>query len=247
MRVTHGGKLKYKIFDIHAHIAPSTDDGASNLNMSMEMIRSAYKQGVRKIVCTSHDYCDVEQYHKNFELLKRKVKKENLDIEVYPGLEIYGSMYGIDSIIEDLKNHNLLTINNTRYVLIEFHQQTDANTIVYCAQKLKRNGYNMVLAHVERYSNLFAKPIWLAALRYLGVLFQVNAYSLNDEANEKIKRRARNMLRDKEISFVGSDAHRTDHRPYAICNGIDYIYNNCDPEYAQNICYKNAERLFNIN
>ena len=76
---------------------------------------------------------------------------------------------------------------------------------------------------------------------------QINAYSLVDETNENIKRHARKLLKEKCVTFIGSDAHRTDHRAYMIKHGIDYIYNNCDVAYANDICYKNAERVLNMN
>ena len=54
---------------------------------------------------------------------------------------------------------------------------------------------------------------------------------------------ARQLLKDKMVMFIGSDAHRTNHRPSNVKSGIDYIYENCDKEYADAVCYKNAEQL----
>ena len=43
------------ITDLHNHIVPNVDDGSDSFEMSLEMIRMLYNQGVRNIYCTSHD------------------------------------------------------------------------------------------------------------------------------------------------------------------------------------------------
>ena len=42
-----------KISDIHTHILYGIDDGAYNCEMSMELIRMEYEQGVRDIFLTN--------------------------------------------------------------------------------------------------------------------------------------------------------------------------------------------------
>lgn len=72
---------------------------------------------------------------------------------------------------------------------------------------------------------------------------QVNAYSLVEEGSSDVKEFARKLLEGKLITFIGSDAHRTDHRPVNMSSGIGFIYDNCDEEYAKDICYRNAKRM----
>ena len=134
----------------------------------------------------------------------------------------------------------------TEYVLVEFSPYVYISEMTYCLKYLLDYGYIPVIAHVERYYALHGTTQWINILRKMGCLFQVNAYSFIDEGNEKIKKFARTLLKDRYISFIGSDAHRTNHRPYAIKNGIDYIYANCDEKYAKDICYRNAKNMLNI-
>ena len=47
--------------------------------------------------------------------------------------------------------------------------------------------------------------------------------SLVEEKNESTKELARMLLKNKLVTFVGSDAHRTTHRPPNIKSGVDYI------------------------
>ena len=40
--------------DIHSHVLPGVDDGARNMDMSMEMLRHAYEQSIRRTIVTPH-------------------------------------------------------------------------------------------------------------------------------------------------------------------------------------------------
>ena len=76
--------MKYKVYDIHSHVVPAIDDGASSLDMSIEILRLAYAQGARGIVCTSHSGYSIERYKKNLKMLQDRAKKENINLVSYP-------------------------------------------------------------------------------------------------------------------------------------------------------------------
>ena len=42
------------MIDIHSHILPKIDDGAENINITLEMIKNAVNDGIEKIVATPH-------------------------------------------------------------------------------------------------------------------------------------------------------------------------------------------------
>lgn len=245
-RALLGKQTNYKVCDIHAHVVPGIDDGATSFDMSMSLIRMAHRQGVKNIVCTSHDRYNVKQYFKNLKILQNKIDKENLGIRLYSGCEVYCTSDDMDNIIACLNKKVIPTINNTEYVLVEFSPYVYISEMVYCLKYLLDHGYIPIIAHVERYVALHGTTQWINLLHKMGCFFQVNAYSLVDENNRGIKELARTLLKGKYISFVGSDAHRTNHRPYAIKNGIDYIYSNCDEKYAKDICYHNAKHMLNM-
>lgn len=247
MHIKIGGqKLKYKICDIHSHIVYAVDDGASSLNMSIEMLRMAARQGVSNIVCTSHSGCDTKKYLANLENLKKQVREEKIDINLYSGCEIYCSSYNIEDVISGLCNNKIPTINETKYILVEFSSYISPDEMMFCIKQLHERGYKTIIAHVERYYNLQNNMQYIQELSNMGCIFQINAYSLENERKSEIKDFARKLLIEKYVSFIGSDAHRTDHRTYAIKNGVDYIAKYCDEEYAKDVCYRNAERLLNI-
>jgi len=42
------------ITDIHSHIIPAIDDGSKNMEMTLEMLRNAEKNGTEEIIATPH-------------------------------------------------------------------------------------------------------------------------------------------------------------------------------------------------
>lgn len=235
----------YKVCDIHAHIIPGVDDGARDLNMSMDILRKAYEQGTRSIICTSHSGYRMKEYYYNFNALKNLAHKEHIEIKLYSGCEIYCDVDLISDIIYGLNKNVIPTMNGTKYVLVEFDPYTSAEEIIYCLKNLHNNGYKTIIAHIERYAVLYQKYEIVKLLKQIGCLFQVNAYSFKDTENIQSKIFARTLLKMEYITFIGSDTHRTDYRQYAITNGINYICQNCDAEYAKDICYRNAEKILN--
>lgn len=238
--------MNHKVCDIHAHIIPGVDDGASNFDMAIDILREAYTQGTRSIVCTSHSGYNAKRYLGNFEHLKQYVKKENIEINLYSGCEIYCNSDIMPDVLAELRRKEVFTINETEYVLVEFDPNALISEIVYCIKFLQNHRYSTILAHTERYVNLSVGGVWIKLLHQMGCFFQINAYSFYDTCDDQIKSFARWMLKEQYVTFIGSDVHHTSYRKYAVKNGIDYVYQNCDAEYAKDICYRNAEKILNM-
>ena len=63
-----------------------------------------------------------------------------------------------------------------------------------------------------------------------------------EETDDRIRSFARKLLAEKRVTFIGSDAHRTTHRPPAVAKGVQYICENCDLGYVADVCHRNAEK-----
>lgn len=247
-RIKNGvNNIIYKVCDIHAHVVPYIDDGAADTHMAMQLLNKAFQQGTRSIVCSSHSWGNLNDYYSRLNELNEQVGKENLNIKLYSGCEANCSVWDIGIIINALKNKVISTINNTQYILVEFDPYEEFGWITYCIEQLRKYDYYPIIAHVERHDHIRGNLQRMQELKNLGCLFQINAYSLENETKNEIKDFARKLLEAKYVSFIGSDAHRTTHRTYMIEDGIRYIYENCDVEYTKDVCYRNAERILNIN
>lgn len=230
--------------DIHSHIVFGVDDGSANLQMSLDMLRKAYKEGIRNIVCTSHSWADLRDYDANFKTLQNAARAEQIDVRLYQGCEAACSTWNLNRMIAAINSGTIRTINHTPYVLIEFDPNAPAEDILLCARRLKLDtAKKYIVAHIERCRGIEGNMDAITKLQELGFLFQLNVYSLVEETREETRSWARTLLRLEKVSFLGSDCHRSNHRPPKVKKGLDYIYQNCSDEYIKAICRQNPHNL----
>lgn len=232
----------HRVFDIHSHVLFGIDDGSEDINMSLEMLKQAYTQGVRDVVCSSHHaFIDNRKYDENLRELIQAMEKEGISINLHPGTEIACDKYSLTNTIDGIINGDIKSVSNSNYLLLEFSTEIDANSLYECITEIiNRTGKKIIIAHIERYIKLSKESKVLDKLKKSGVLFQINAYSLSEEKDFYIRSFARELLDKQLVDFIGSDAHKITHRPYSIKQGVDFIYANCDTDYADQICYNNA-------
>ena len=234
--------------DLHMHVVPHVDDGAIDMKMSLEMLKMAHEQGVRKVLCTSHSSWQDEAavlYHDNFEKLRIAAAADLPDMRLYTGCEVLFTGAALLATLRKLDEGAFLTLNGTKLVLTEFWPDAPVDEAGQVVNELLSRKYVPVIAHAERCA-AFEDEVFVKRLLEAGALLQVNMYSLVKESNERIKARARRMVDARQVSFVGSDAHGSNRRPPAVKDGMAYLYEHTDPAYADAVCFGNAEALLHL-
>lgn len=196
------------MIDIHTHVIPFVDDGSPSLEASLEMIKHELSVGVTEIVCTPHHIFgrytkSIEEIKYNFDLLVKAVAQEKLPIKLYLGQEICYTHR--EDIIAMLENKQLLTLNNTKKVLLEFSFKREPEDVQEIIYNFRVKGYQVIVAHVERYEWMtFAKVI---AMRAEGALIQSNSGALIGQTTWKEKRFVKKLLKHGLIDIIASDTH----------------------------------------
>lgn len=231
-----------KMTDIHTHILFGMDDGAKDIDASLEMLKEQVNQGITQIVLTPHflpfkDDLDsfIEKRNKHFEILKRAVVEQGLEVELKIGAEI---MFSHDILSMDLSD---LTIEDTNYLLIEFPTKSHIDHVESAMNQLMNNGYDLIFAHIERYSFLKEDLTLMKRLVESGILFQVNGSSI-ENINENSFVEA--CLNKNYIHLIASDAHNNDTRKPNIGNNNFKHLKKKQLEKLNNI-YENANAVFN--
>ena len=140
------------MIDIHSHILPGVDDGASSMKESLHMLSMARRQGITDVFATSHyskafPNRDPEKLRRlRDELMSRanrpvqgpegKVKCKR-PIRIWTGQEIFYS----NSVIRLLEEGKLLTLADSNYVLVEFMPSVPYSEICTAVRNLSRAGY----------------------------------------------------------------------------------------------------------
>lgn len=195
--------------DMHCHLVPKVDDGSKCFEESIECLNMLAAVGFNKVYITPHFQSprfnnDEDDIRRRYEELKKEAQKAGVTIQM-AGV---GGEYRIDpGFPPRLQNPRFLKVGD--YVLIEFslHQQMMGCDELMFDMQMK--GYELILAHPERYPylNLFGSR--MEQLRNQGVHLQVNVLSLGGFYGEEAKRRAYTMIENGWVDFLGTDTHNT--------------------------------------
>lgn len=233
------------MIDIHSHIVFDVDDGPVTIEESIALISESYRQGVRKIVSTSHRRKGMfeepeEKIYQNYLRVKSEVEKLFPDLELYFG----GELYFTNDILEKLDKKQVPTMNGTRFALIEFSMTTPWKDITSALNKVLMFGITPVIAHIERYNALEYNEKKVAELINMGCYTQINSVhvlkpKLFGDRERLFKKRARYFLDKGLVHCVSSDMHNLkQRRPY-----MEEAYKVVSKKYGK----KKARDLFERN
>lgn len=234
------------ITDIHMHLIPGVDDGSDSIDMSLDMIKMAYNQGVRIIFCTSHDSAyDWDQVtpRENFEKLKIACAQAFPDVKLFLGCEIYCIPGYMKALVKGINDGRYPTMNNSEYILVEFPTgRFTFEEMFSCIRALQDNRNKVIIAHVERY-NSFLDLEKIKQLKMMGCLIQVNAFSLAEETSEALKSLANQVVENELADFIGTDAHKSYRRAPVLESGVEIIRQKARKEYAEKLLCGNSEEI----
>lgn len=231
--------------DIHMHLIPGVDDGARDMDMALDMMICAREQGISRIVATPHSeaFCFSNANIRSvFRQLQAAAAEACPEVKLYLGCEVYCEAEMMAQVLSSLKAGLYPTMNGTNYVLMEFSQWVCPEKTVSCVEALVKAGYQPIIAHMERYRYLRSREELVDQFRALGASIQINAYSLFEETDDAIKNWARQLVQQRKVDFLGTDAHRTHHRPPCAQTGLNWLYAHVEQPYADAIAWKNAEQ-----
>ncbi|MEG0108395.1 MAG: CpsB/CapC family capsule biosynthesis tyrosine phosphatase [Lachnospiraceae bacterium] len=232
------------LIDIHCHMLPETDDGARNMKEAVDMLRLAYMNGTRSIILTPHFHGGryvtskekiLEQYLK----FKKIAEKASSSLHIYIGHEIN---YQQD-IVERLRKDELFTMADSGYILIEFSPGVTFTEIKQGFQQLIFSGYVPILAHAERYGCLVKEYELAEQLVEMGAYIQINAASITNADNPRVRKFIKRMLGGRLIHLIASDAHDCQYRTPDMKEAYLYIRKKYGSQLANELLIKNPERI----
>lgn len=231
------------MIDIHSHILPGLDDGAKDMQETEEMLRIAIEEGITHMIATSHGeagYGDAyaKKYLESYAKVKEYIEEHQLPIQIYYGNEIY---YG-DGILQALRKGEVLTLNGTHYVLVEFPVYESYAYIERGLRELQNLGCWPILAHTERYESL-QDIKRIRELTEQGILIQVNAGTILGKSGAGAKRFCKKLMREDLIHIVATDAHGSRSRRPKIKECLSYIERKRGEEYCRRITELNPRRI----
>lgn len=230
--------------DLHTHVLSGIDDGARTEDESIQMLKMAYTQGIRTVFATSHaspeypDSCPDVIIRECGELEKQAQKKIGSEIRIYPGQEILFS----NSVLDRLYKGELLTLAGSSYVLLEFFPTTSYSVIRRMVREFSMSVYHPVLAHIERYEAL-REDGRVEELIENGAYMQMNYRIIGGKWYERSVRWCRDMLKNGNIHFLGTDMHNTGYRAPDTKAAVKWLEKHLEDSYVRDICVRNAKKV----
>lgn len=188
--------------DSHTHILPGVDDGVQTLAQSLEILAFVETVGITELWCTPHIMDDVPN---RTEALKERFSGLCAAYRGPIKLRL-AAEYMLDQEYEErLANDDILTMDND-IVLVETSANVPPYNLLDILENTLSKGYRPMMAHPER--NRYMEMADYRHLKDLGVLFQLNLYSLMGYYGETAMKKSRMLLKDGWYDAVGSDCHR---------------------------------------
>ncbi len=194
--------------DMHNHLLPGIDDGATTVEDSVAMIKMFGEIGVNTFIATPHimhNYYpnDRESISASMSLLKNSLFKNGLDnISIVAAAE-----HMIDSNFEViLEKGGIMPLKNN-YLLIEMSYLQPSINFDVAIHKIASERFFPILAHPERYQYLHKRFDIYKKYKEQGILFQMNMLSLGEFYGSEVQKTAHKLLEYGLIDFIGSDVH----------------------------------------
>lgn len=222
-------------WDMHNHILFGIDDGSKSLDYSLLMAEKFVRNGYSKIIATPHIMSDY--YPNNREIIEEKMRLLDFSLKAHDiplELECAAEYYMDEFFLEKVRSGGDIMSFHNKHVLVE---TSFMNRPVFFKQimfEIRTKGYTPVLAHPERYIYFQEKYEEVEELVQTGVKLQINLLSLAGYYSPNSKKLAQWLIKNGYYSFLGTDAHSTDHLD--IVNEVysSKLFNSIDFDKVEN-------------
>ena len=190
--------------DFHTHILPGIDDGAVDVEMSLEMLAMLKKQGVGIVTATPHFYAH-RQSVSEF-LQKRRQSLESLLARKYEGMPaiVPGAEVYIERGIRYLELRPLC-FGETDYILLEFpYMEFQSWMLEEVYHLCLTQSMIPVIAHLDRYIEMYSESAIEEILDFDDAVIQVNQEALFDNQSRHAVLR---WIKERRQVIFGSDCH----------------------------------------
>jgi protein-tyrosine phosphatase len=226
--------------DIHCHVLPHIDDGASSWDEALAMARMAVEDGTSTIIATPHQlgsYAqnDAAAIRQKVSQINALLNQQKIPLTVLPGADVRIEAEMLDLLragkvltLGDQKKHVLLELPHEMYLPLE--------PVLEGLARLKLTG---ILSHPERNHGLLKNPELISGLVDAGCFMQVTAGSLTGTFGPQCQDLATEMVARQQVHFVATDAHGSRARRPLLRRAFDIVADIAGWEYAVDVCCGN--------
>ncbi len=226
--------------DLHSHYLPALDDGATSLEMSVQMTRAIASLGFSHLYATPHQRAGM--------FMPEREKIDAAFAQVQATLGAGAPKLGLaaenfwDLVFHDrLRGRAVPTYDKTPAFLFEVNTQMMPADMENQLFQIRTNGYLPVMAHPERYSAVQLDPSLAERLgRHAVMLIDLGAL---DGAHGKAEMKtARKLVLEGLAHAAASDIHRPEDQT-SVAAGMAWIKKQRGQAVLEQMLDENPRRL----
>jgi protein-tyrosine phosphatase len=223
--------------DIHCHMLPALDDGASNREEALAMAEMAVADGIETIVVTphqlgSHAKNSGEQIRAATAEFQRLLDKRRAPLRVLPGADVRIE----PDLLQRIRSGEVVTLgDHRRHVLLELPHDVYV-PLDRLLSELAAAGLVGILSHPERNRGILHQPGVVGPLVERGCLLQVTAGSLTGAFGSQVQKFASSLVEQGLVHFISTDAHSTKTRPPTLAPAFERLVEMAGENVALDLC-----------
>lgn len=237
---------KYLLVDTHTHILPDMDDGAPDPETGVEMVKALMDQGVNYIFATPHYYHHLESVsdflyrrEKSYLAIMSEMRRQGIvERPIVLGAEV-----SVERDLQYAEDVSKLCIEGTDIILFELpYSRLKGWEISVIENIIFKHRLKPMLAHVDRYIDVFEERDFMQLFHIPDVIFQIDSSCV-----DKFRYRSflMKLIKKGKPVVLGSDCHNLGTRRPDYIKGIQYLGKKLDKETYNQLLY-NMQEILNI-
>jgi protein-tyrosine phosphatase len=227
--------------DIHTHILPEVDDGASSWEMAVHMCRMAFEDGIDHMVATPHangQFAYDRQWLRG--VLKELAQRTGGEPTLSLGCDFHFSYENLESLGEQ---PHRFTIEETPYLLVELSDFAIPPPVTDELENLVLRGLRPIITHPERNLLLQRKPERVLEWVQAGCAVQVTASAVTGQWGDKPRKIAKWLLERQAVHILATDCHSVEGRPPVLSQARDIITRVFGPVIGRSLVEDNPRAV----
>ena len=219
------------MIDLHTHILPGIDDGARDLETSLEMARIAVQDGTTVMACTPHIYPglymnDSAGIHAARDRLQAALDTYRIPLRLVVGADAHL----VPELLEGLKSGRVPTLAGSRYFLLEPSHHVAPPQFEDSVFQIMAAGFTPVITHPERLVWIEDHYATFVTLAQRGAWLQLTAGAIVGKFGKRARYWSERLLDDGVVHIVASDAHTVTVRSPRMSDAIPLLQRSVGAE-----------------
>lgn len=216
--------------DLHCHWVPGIDDGARSIGEGLEMLRALHALGFEMVVATPHMRPGMfDNERPDLVAAFERTRADVARADAVPEVALSSEHYFDDVVFGRLMSGEGLPYPGDHAVLLEFYELGFPAMLEHRLLDLRRRGLLPVIAHPERYQEVWRDPGALERLIDQGATALLDAAAFAGKYGRRPRRAAEELLERGLYHAACSDAHRPSDVAQ-VAEGLRFIERRYGPE-----------------